>query len=312
MAIKTKGIDIEKAWILLNDTENTAPFPCCSEPDEFENGIEILTLEAPASYPLNSLSWQVGGNATRGNTEDIASGYSADDSGILLAEKGNTGQPWSDDDLFGMMKRLFNVTTVCGNKSIAHRFIDEFRENDELGKVFWYHPLSVELAKHPTVKKYTKLFGKELGKKIAANDGILPQQDSIYINMDDNPINLRPQFNAQGNCSWADKIGYDRSHGFQIIINDTEETQIYIHPDSYSYDGVRFWAVKVTIIIYDHFGLDKNDALTYQSTGWRSDPINAGAGFAAWWRLQHRRGYKPFRTMIVLNAFIKGEYIDNP
>jgi hypothetical protein len=35
--------------------------------------------------------------------------------------------------------------------------------------------------------------------------------------------------------------------------------------------------------------LDKNDALTYQ---------NYHAGFAAWWILQHCRGYKPFETKI--------------
>lgn len=62
-------------------------------------------------------------------------------------------------------------------------------------------------------------------------------------------------------------------------------------------------------MIYDHFGLDKNDVLKYQSKGLLSDPFNAGIGFAAWWRLQHTRGYKPLRTMIVLNASIKGEYM---
>jgi hypothetical protein len=49
------------------------------------------------------------------------------------------------------------------------------------------------------------------------------------------------------------------------------------------------WTADLNITIKDHFGLDKNDALTYQ---------NYHAGFAAWWILQHCRGYKPFETKI--------------
>jgi hypothetical protein len=45
--------------------------------------------------------------------------------------------------------------------------------------------------------------------------------------------------------------------------------------------------------------LDKADALKYQAKH---------RGFAAWWLLQHTRGYKPFVTKVIIKSSIGGRY----
>lgn len=58
---------------------------------------------------------------------------------------------------------------------------------------------------------------------------------------------------------------------------------------------------KLFFHVTDHFGLDKKDALLYQGIV----PFGHN-GFAAWWRLQHTRGYVPFTTSIKVVATISG------
>jgi len=54
--------------------------------------------------------------------------------------------------------------------------------------------------------------------------------------------------------------------------------------------GPHAYRARVTVRIYDHFGLDKADL--------EDKGINALAGFRAWLLLQRVRGYKPFVTRI--------------
>ena len=58
------------------------------------------------------------------------------------------------------------------------------------------------------------------------------------------------------------------------------------------------WSGSFFFEITDHFGLDRADALKYQG-------INDG--FAAWWLLQHDRGFIPEKTKIWVVATIKGK-----
>jgi hypothetical protein len=79
------------------------------------------------------------------------------------------------------------------------------------------------------------------------------------------------------------------------LINDTEYTEIQL--DKFQLYPSGEWAAEVTVFINDHFGLDKNDAVTYH-------PYHKG--FADWWLLQHTRGYVPFKTQIVIRKRIIG------
>jgi Protein of unknown function (DUF3289) len=58
------------------------------------------------------------------------------------------------------------------------------------------------------------------------------------------------------------------------------------------------WSADFYFEVTDHFGLDRHDAIAYQ--GYHSD-------FAAWWALQHRKGFKPFKTKITIFATIQGK-----
>jgi hypothetical protein len=96
---------------------------------------------------------------------------------------------------------------------------------------------------------------------------------------------IRPIFNGN----------YNKWHGLQILINDTEYTEIKLDKFYISANGK--WDAEVTVSIYDHFGLDKLDALSYQ---------NYHIGFAAWWILQHARGFVPFITKVTVQKRISG------
>ena len=84
--------------------------------------------------------------------------------------------------------------------------------------------------------------------------------------------------------------------GLQILINDTEQTQIKLL--NFQIDpATQIWVADIEVTIYDHFGLDKHDALVYQGNH---------RAFAAWWILQHKRNYKPFTTKIVVKNRLYG------
>jgi hypothetical protein len=64
---------------------------------------------------------------------------------------------------------------------------------------------------------------------------------------------------------------------------------------NFAIDGLGNWSADITITIHDHFGLDKNDALTYQQYH---------QGFPSWWLLQHTRDYIPFETIVIVRKKI--------
>ena len=60
------------------------------------------------------------------------------------------------------------------------------------------------------------------------------------------------------------------------------------------------WTGAFLIEVFDHFGLDNNDLISYQNTN------IFGKGFASWWLLQHKRDKKPFWTQMRFLVTIKG------
>lgn len=203
-------------------------------------------------------------------------------------------RPYTDAELFDKMTPLFRATTHCDNRPIAFLFKEEFRNNTERGKFFYHRPLSDKVAAHPVMKNYMKSFGKQLNDRLSISNG---QMTSQLINMGTE----RPAFNK--NCS-NQNTWYDRLHGYQILINDTQAVDIFLIPGSYTYTpSIKEWKGRFLFVVTDHFGLDKKDTISYQ---WY--PL--GEGFSAWWRLQHTRGYKPFRTRIFITTDIKGTLLN--
>ena len=261
--------DSYDAWGDLNNPPSNI-----SKPEEIENGITIINTEIAQPTIYTNIFAQ---SPPRNNTEDLLSETDADDKGIAL-------NPNLSDELYFIdMNLLFNLTTILDQEmeDIADGFVQQFKDNT--GGVRHDPLLDAKIKEHPHMRNYIKRFGNILNGLLKETNG------NIYAVSTPIPItDYRPKFDSE----------WDSYHGFKILMNDTEQTDIVL--DSYNYnETTKEWEATFKFIVMDHFGLDKHDALTYQA-------YPGGSGFAAWWRLQHTRGYKPFVTKVWFKATIKG------
>ena len=193
-------------------------------------------------------------------------GYDGDASGIL------SNMPnFTDQELFDEVEDLFHKTSTGILETVGDEMISRFR--NKLGGNYSNINLSQKVFENSKFKEYILKFGVKLNIALENANWNIDDVDEISI-----PLSDRPIFNGLHN----------KFNGLQILINDTEETIIELTGFSLNATTHK-WTANLNIIIKDHFGLDKNDALTYQ---------NKHAGFAAWWILQHSRGYRPFETQI--------------
>lgn len=239
------------------------------------NGIEILDIPVNAPQNQNRI---IGGAPKRhgDNPEDLQYGTNGNTTGILGSMIGKT-----DQQLFNSMRNLLWQTSVLSPdmRTVTSLMADRFE--NKTGGVFENAILTDAVKRSVQFQNFLKLFGDRLGKELTDNQGDISKIDALKTN------DIRPTFGGLWN-----KFG-----GLQIAINDTEAHEIKLLNFS-TYGGV-LWTADIEVTIYDNFGLDKNDALTYQGKH---------SGFAAWWLLQHTRGYKPFQTKFVIKTRIEGRY----
>lgn len=86
--------------------------------------------------------------------------------------------------------------------------------------------------------------------------------------------------------SFARGEDYNLLRGTTIAVNDVWSYEVSITAYSEKEDG---YDITYQVTYWDHFGLDLPDMEKFYSYG---------AGFRAWFVLQHIRGYKPFLTKI--------------
>jgi hypothetical protein len=210
----------------------------------------------------------------RGNIEDMQSGSSADPIGILpkLLPKTNA-------ELFVEMRSLMTWYSFFNSdlESIGNRMIDKFSTSS--GGFYSSDTLNKYVSLSAQFKNMMQQLGDRLNKELRSANGNINSVADFEIQ--------RPVFNGN----------YNKTHGLTILINDTECTDIKLK--GFTLRNGTNWSADVEITITDHFGLDKHDALEYQY--WHK-------GFAAWWILQHRRGFQPFKTKIVITKRINGQY----
>jgi hypothetical protein len=140
-----------------------------------------------------------------------------------------------------------------------------------------------EAVKNNTVfKNFTKNFAKVFNDNLRIANGDINSVNSFEI-----PQDLHPKFNSES----------DLFSGFTILIDDTAETEVEI-TDYTIVNGK--WKATFIITITDWFGMDNNDVDKYQYVPY------IGNGFAAWWLLQHTRGYKPLETKISCAVTLSG------
>lgn len=222
------------------------------------------------------------------NIDDMESGTNGDISGIWVAPyfyvfgpKLITDPTLSDNELFESMDILFNATTYYSRdlRKVSIEMRQKFRDGSQGGPYkndILNNKVSESTEMMDYIESFRKLFSVELKK---ANGNIL-STDQIDMKK------LRPKFSST----------HHLFHGLQILINDTESTNIMVY--DYIIDSNGNWEAEVVFEITDHFGLDKNDVLTYQAYH---------RGFVAWWALQHKRDYKPFLTNIYVTRKLKGK-----
>lgn len=202
-----------------------------------DNGIY---LEAPPTAVPASLRL-IGRTNDRGNVEDLTYGTHGDIFGMNQTIVG-----YSTDRLFTSMYNLMAWSTLFNSnlRAAANRFIGIFESNNIPSTVIEDSRINMAVQASSEFKNFVKLFGNELQKELIEN------------NYDINNIPLigmgatRPIFGGY----------YNRFHGLTILLNDTEKTEIRL--ESYQLLPNNNWRAVVEVTIYDHFGLDRNDAIS--------------------------------------------------
>jgi hypothetical protein len=228
-------------------------------------------IDVPAGTPQNP-PLKRGHTINRNNVEDMDYGYGGagpyrDPSGIypyLLN--------YSDNQLFDKMTNLFYFCTFFDNslRNVGNQMIQKFR--DKTGGTYSHPELNGHVSSSNVMANFIKKYGIELNTKLLANSNNINNIPDFEISAD------RPVFNGS----------FHKFNGLQILINDTEFTEVEI--DNFEHwPATGDWIADITVTVHDHFGLDKHDALVYQE--WHE-------GFPSWWALQHLKGYRPFETVI--------------
>jgi hypothetical protein len=239
------------------------------------NGIKIG--EVPDNAPQNQN--RIIGSAPKrhgNNPEDLQYGTNGNTSGILssMINKPNA-------QLFGSMRSLLWQTSILSPemRTLTSQMADKFESNT--GGTFENAILTKNVKQSVQYQNFLRKFGEDLGKELTRKSGNINQISEIKTN------DYRPKFNDIWN----------KFAGLQIAINDTEANEVKLL--NFRTEAGVLWYADIEVTIYDNFGLDKHDALIYQGKH---------SGFAAWWLLQHTRGFKPFVTKIVIKSSIEGRY----
>lgn len=250
----------------FSNIQNSKSILTPKEPEVDMTGIIDIPVDAIYGTPRLLAS-----TTNRNNAEDLEFGTNANTLGILPLQLNK-----SDNLLFSDMSDLFELVSTGDLQTVSYQFISRFR--NKTGGTYENQILNSKVKESATYKNFISKFRYDLQTKINNAGGTL----------DNTPMNLgyRPIFNGLKN----------KIEGLQILINDTEQTQIKIL--NFKIDpATQIWIADIEVVITDHFGLDKNDAIKYQGQH---------RGFAAWWILQKTRGYKPFITQIVVRNRLYG------
>ncbi len=251
---------------------------------EIQNGIDIISTSVALSVPTTGT---LIGRSRRNppNVEDMQHGTNGNCIGIINECMTCLGAKEcitiTEDDLKDYMRDLMTFFSKPPLESIAVSFAERFF--NKISSDHYSTDLSEHVRNSPNMRNYMKIFGAALNERLKANGG------NIYLNpIIEMPNNVRPVFGGKHN----------RWHGLTILLNDTERTDIWYMGNFNLNNDTKVWSADLYFEVTDHFGLDKHDAITYQ--GWDT-------GFAAWWALQHKKDYPPFRTKITIFATLKGK-----
>ncbi len=253
-----------------------------------QNGIEIASTSVAFTVPTTGALIGISQRIPP-NVEDLQSGLNGDCKAILyecmtcrpyLCKECTGCETLTDNRLKEYMTSLMTLFSLDPLENIALSFAERFF--NKISSDHYATDLSGHVRWSPVMLNYMTEFGAALNKRLKANNG------NINLNQ---PIDLGdkpPHFNG-----W-----YNRWEGLTILMNNTERAEVWYMGNFNLDNNTKVWSADFYFEVTDHFGLDKHDAYLYQGFH---------IGFAAWWALQHRRGYPPFRTKITIFATLKGQ-----
>lgn len=189
-----------------------------------------------------------------------------------------------------------------GIEGNIEKMIDKFYKNE--GGIYENEELTKAILNNPATENYCKKVDSYIIKKIRSNFSNVEEIEDlepyfIYKNKDDREIYFNGLEREKGFSSpaYTYKKNWNVLRGETIALNDIWATEVYLQTLVFDKSGEIKGKYKV--ILWDHFGLDKPDLEKFYSLG---------AGFRAWFILQHIYAYKPFLTKIVFErefSFLK-------
>ncbi len=207
--------------------------------------------------------------------------------------------------------KIMEESMVWGElNEVLDQMIAKFKSNT--GGIFENLALTNSIKNNPNTQKYCKYVENYIAEKIKqktlqditcvedkeADFGINPKVlndkrrdkgkikgDSIIDNGKKIPF-TRPSFSYKNSNNLLE--------GRTLALNDIWATEIILKELKNNGDN---YTVKYQVTLWDNFGLDKPDMQKF---------FYYGAGFRAWFVLQHLYGYKPFVTKITFEKEFKG------
>jgi hypothetical protein len=162
--------------------------------------------------------------------------------------------------------------------------IDKFQRNE--GGVYQSDILNTAVQNHPSQQNFVRAARTAFWHKLVSVSGNANRLRGTELQQI-----ARPIFNSSAD-TWRG--------GLTIAINDVWAYDVDLV--DYDREGDNYSA-NVKLTLHDHFGLDEPDVTKVY--GW-------GAGFRAWFVLQHLYGYKPFQVQIPLTYNFSGSLTTPP
>lgn len=200
-------------------------------------------------------------------------------------------------------KTYFAMGDLEGNIS---RMISKFKANE--GGIYEDKVLTESLKRDYATRQYRNDLEDYMAEKVKENKGDFSylEDKTADLTWDDRDKKkklttrkkesdpnqyvpfARPTFGGWG----------DRFEGETIATNDIHATEILIESINLNGDN---YTINYQVTLWDHFGLDMTDIEAEPNSWWYTKEA-----FAAWFTLQHLRGYKPFLTKVTFKKSFKG------
>lgn len=168
----------------------------------------------------------------------------------------------------------FQLSSGALRENIAS-MIDKFQSSE--GGIYENDALNDAAKESSATKRFCEALERDITQRIQNAGGDISGAENTTIRWQRRP-GASPSF-ARGEDNNLFK-------GMTIAVNDVWSYEVSIIEYTKKEDG---YDIKYEVIYWDHFGLDLPDMQKFYSLG---------AGFRAWFVLQHLRGYKPFLTKI--------------